>query len=67
MTFHSVIDSVSTTAVQARQMGLTPGAEQLILAAATELAEHGNLLPDSTREVLRGFMVMAMLAQMEKP
>ncbi|MDS0802837.1 hypothetical protein [Burkholderia cenocepacia] len=65
MTAHHELDKASSIAVQARQSGLLPGVDALILAAAAELAEHGADLPESTRNVLRGFMVMAMLQQME--
>ncbi|HDR9802420.1 TPA: hypothetical protein QDC55_003294 [Burkholderia cenocepacia] len=63
MTAHYELDKASTIAVEARQSGLLPGVDALILGAATELAEHGADLPESTRLVLRGFM--AMLQQME--
>ncbi|WP_175850021.1 hypothetical protein [Burkholderia cepacia] len=66
MTVHHELDKVSTIAVEARQSGLLPGVDTLILDAATELAEHGADLPESTCNVLRGFMVMAMLQQMER-
>ena len=62
MTAFDIIDSTSSTAVVAKHLGLVPGAEQLIVAAAIELAELRHVLPESTCEVLRGFMVMAMLA-----
>lgn len=65
MTAHLELDKASNIAVQARQSGLLPGVDALILGAATELAEHGAALPESTRLILRGFMVMAMLQQME--
>jgi hypothetical protein len=66
VTAHHELDKVSTIAVEARQSGLVPGVDALILAAAAGLAEHGAGLPESTRDVLRGFMVMAMLQQMER-
>ncbi|NHV27687.1 hypothetical protein [Burkholderia sp. D-99] len=64
MTARDELDKASSIAVQARQSGLLPGVNALILAAAAELAEHGADLPESTRLVLRGFMVAAMLQQM---
>lgn len=65
MTALNELDVASSIAMHARHSGLDPGIDQLILAAATELAEHGTELPQSTRDVLRGFMVMAMLQKME--
>ncbi|WP_186159063.1 hypothetical protein [Burkholderia gladioli] len=66
MTVHDELDKASSIAVEARQSGLLPGVDALVLAAAVELAEHGADLPESTRLVLRGFMVAAMLHQMER-
>ena len=67
MTVLNEINATSTAAVQARHLGLVPGLDQLMVGAAKELAEHGGLLPASTRDVLHGFMVMAMLVKMEQP
>ena len=54
MTAHLELDKASNIAVQARQSGLLPGVDALILGAATGLAEHGAQLGDLHRLLCGG-------------